>query len=104
MAVTTTLLRTMARQHRRPEQILLQVNDALAVQNPHGMFVTLMCLIVDPATGAVSCASAGPETEMIINNPRIDKTASFPNFFSMIVISSFQDLSIMGKFARKNTS
>ena len=48
MAVTTTLLRTMARQYREPKEILSQVNDALAVQNPQGMFVTLLCLIVDP--------------------------------------------------------
>jgi phosphoserine phosphatase RsbU/P len=59
MAVTTTLLRTMARQYQRPEEILTHINNALAVQNPHGMFVTLTCLIVDLPTGAVSCASAG---------------------------------------------
>lgn len=59
MAVTTTLLRTMARQYREPEVILRQVNDALAVQNPRGMFVTLLCMILDPATGVVTCANAG---------------------------------------------
>lgn len=31
MVVTTTLLRKIARQHRRPEELLLPVNDALAV-------------------------------------------------------------------------
>lgn len=59
MAVTTTLVRTMARQYARPEEILLQVNDALVAQNPRGMFVTMACMIVDPATGAVGCANAG---------------------------------------------
>jgi len=59
MAVTTTLLRTMARQYRTPEEILRQANDALAAQNPRGMFVTMTCIILDPETGAVSCANAG---------------------------------------------
>jgi len=31
MVVTTTLLRKIARQHRRPEELLLPVNDALVV-------------------------------------------------------------------------
>lgn len=66
MAVTTTLLRTMARQYRDPKEILLQVNDALAVQNPQGMFVTLLCLIVDPATGAASCANAGHNPAVLL--------------------------------------
>lgn len=66
MAVTTTLLRTMARQYRRPEEILLQVNDALAAQNPRGMFVTLICMIVDPATGTVTCANAGHPPAILV--------------------------------------
>lgn len=66
MAVTTTLLRTMARQYRKPEEIVLQVNDALAVQNPRGMFVTLLCMIVDPATGIVTCANAGHPPAVLV--------------------------------------
>ncbi|MBP7937676.1 MAG: fused response regulator/phosphatase [Phycisphaerae bacterium] len=66
MAVTTTLLRTMARQHHQPEEILLQVNDALAMQNPRGMFVTLLCMIVDPATGIVACANAGHPSPVLV--------------------------------------
>jgi sigma-B regulation protein RsbU (phosphoserine phosphatase) len=59
MAVTTTLLRTMAQQFCAPEEIIRRVNDVLALQNPRGMFVTLICLVVDPATGTVTCANAG---------------------------------------------
>ena len=66
MAVTTTLLRTMARQYRRPEEIVLHVNDALAVQNPRGMFVTLLCMIVDHATGIVTCANAGHPPPVLV--------------------------------------
>jgi sigma-B regulation protein RsbU (phosphoserine phosphatase) len=66
MAVTTTLLRTMARQYHKPEEILLQVNNALEVQNPRGMFVTMMCLILDPATGIVTCANAGHPSAVLV--------------------------------------
>lgn len=59
MAITMTLLRTMARQYPTPEEILVHLNDELAAQNPRGMFVTLVCLVIDLATGKVTAASAG---------------------------------------------
>lgn len=59
MAVTTTLLRTMARQYRTPDEILVQVNESLVAHNPRSMFVTLICLVYDPKTGLVTCANAG---------------------------------------------
>jgi len=40
-------------------EILGQDNDALAVHNPRGMFVTLLCMIIDPQTGKLTCANAG---------------------------------------------
>lgn len=43
MAVTMTLLRTMARQNLAPGEILRRVNDELLEQNARGMFVTLQC-------------------------------------------------------------
>jgi len=66
MAVTTTLLRTMARHCTRTDDILLQVNDALAEQNPRNMFVTLVCLIIDPANGSITCANAGHPSPVLI--------------------------------------
>jgi sigma-B regulation protein RsbU (phosphoserine phosphatase) len=59
MAVTMTLVRTLGRQFRRPDEILRHVSDALAKQNPREMFVTLVCVVYDPRDGSVSCASAG---------------------------------------------
>ncbi|HOW72807.1 MAG TPA: SpoIIE family protein phosphatase [Phycisphaerae bacterium] len=66
MAVTTTLLRTMVRHHREPGEILRAVNDALAVQNPRNMFVTLLCLIVEPVTGTLTCANAGHPPPVLV--------------------------------------
>ena len=59
MAVTVTVLRTLARQFREPDEILRRLNDELAEQNPRGMFVTMQCLVFDLAKGCVTCASAG---------------------------------------------
>src|SRR5262249_31617377 len=54
MAVTVTLLRTLARQQASPRDILTHLNDELAAQNPRGMFVTMTCLEVQ--NGRVTCA------------------------------------------------
>jgi sigma-B regulation protein RsbU (phosphoserine phosphatase) len=59
MAVAVTVLRTLARQHADPDEILRRLNDELAEQNPRGMFVTLQCLVFDLANRSVSCAGAG---------------------------------------------
>ena len=79
MTVTSTLLRTMARQYSRPEEILRQVNDALAAQNPRCMFVTLLCIILDPATGVVMCANAGHPSPALVrpgDAPSLARTQS----------------------------
>ena len=54
-----TLLRSKAREGKRPDEILRQLNDELLEQNPRGMFVTLQCLLFDLAARTVTCASAG---------------------------------------------
>ncbi len=59
MAVTMTLLRSMARVGHTLDEILRHMNDELLQQNPRGMFVTLQVLLFDLAAGRVTCASAG---------------------------------------------
>ena len=59
MAVTVTLLRTLARQHRQPEEILRRLNEEIVVQNPRRLFVTMACLVIDLPSGRVTGASAG---------------------------------------------
>ncbi len=59
MAVTMTLLRTLAREHRQPDEILRRLNDAIVVQNPRRLFVTMACLVFDLRSGRVTGASAG---------------------------------------------
>jgi sigma-B regulation protein RsbU (phosphoserine phosphatase) len=66
MAVTVTLVRTMARQYHRPEEILTHLNDELAAQNPRGMFVTMACLVFDLRSGSVTGASAGHNALLLV--------------------------------------
>jgi len=67
MGVTMTLLRSMARLCASPDEILRRVNDELLEQNPRGMYVTLQCLVVDPATTLVSCAGAGHDSAVLLS-------------------------------------
>jgi len=66
MAVTVTLLRMMARQCQQPGEILASLNDELAAQNPRMMFVTMACVVVDPASGKVTGASAGHNPLLLV--------------------------------------
>jgi sigma-B regulation protein RsbU (phosphoserine phosphatase) len=66
MAVTMTLLRTLARQHREPAEILRRLNDELAAQNPRRMFVTVACLVFELSTGRVTGASAGHNPLLLV--------------------------------------
>jgi sigma-B regulation protein RsbU (phosphoserine phosphatase) len=66
MAVTMTLVRAMAPDSRRPEDILRRVNDALVSQNPRNMFVTILCAIYQAHTGQLTYASAGHPPGVLI--------------------------------------
>src|SRR5262249_5565425 len=68
MAVTTTLIRVIAREVERPEEILRRVNDALAEHNPQTMFVTLSCAVFHPRAAKVSYASAGHPSPVLLRS------------------------------------
>jgi serine phosphatase RsbU (regulator of sigma subunit) len=70
MAVTVTVLRTLARQIAEPDEILRRLNDELAEQNPRGMFVTLQCLVFDLEHERVSCAGAGHHQLAVVSPGR----------------------------------
>lgn len=81
MAVTMTLLRSMARQFERPDEILRRVNDELAAQNPRSMFVTLSCMVFDLPWGRVTSASAGHHAAVLLapgKPPRLVFASSGP--------------------------
>jgi phosphoserine phosphatase RsbU/P len=59
MAVTLTVVRTMACQFQEPEVILRWVRDALAAHGTEGLAVTLFCGIYDQSSGRLAYSSAG---------------------------------------------
>lgn len=59
MAVTTTLLRSTARHHEAPDDIVRLLNEDLLAQSRRGMFVTLFCAIYDTRTRTLAAVNAG---------------------------------------------
>jgi sigma-B regulation protein RsbU (phosphoserine phosphatase) len=59
MAVTTTLLRSSARQHAAPDDIVRDVNEILVGQSRRGLFVTLFCGVYHVNSRRLTCANAG---------------------------------------------
>jgi sigma-B regulation protein RsbU (phosphoserine phosphatase) len=78
MAVTLTLLRTMARLHEDPAEILSRLNDELAEQNPRGMFVTVQCAVFDLRHGRVTVAGAGHHSAVVLS-PGCPPRLAFPS-------------------------
>jgi phosphoserine phosphatase RsbU/P len=88
MAVTVTLLRTLARQFGKPEEILCHLNDELAAQNPRGMFVTMACLVFDLRTGRVTCSNGGHNSPLLVG-PSGEPKFVFPS--TGMVLGLFPD-------------
>ena len=59
IAVTRTLIRTVAEDESDPAMITARVNDRLSQNNPRLMFVTLIVATIDPATRQLRWANAG---------------------------------------------
>lgn len=65
MASTHALLRAAAPQLVSPGAVLAQVNDLLCADIPAHMFVTCLCLVLDPASGKVVFANAGHDVPYV---------------------------------------
>lgn len=59
MAITRTLLRSMARENQEPAELLCRLNDELSRNNESCMFVTLFCAAVHLPSGRCRYASGG---------------------------------------------
>jgi serine phosphatase RsbU (regulator of sigma subunit) len=59
MALAKFAFRSLVRLYPDPAALLAQANEVALGELAGGNFVTMVCLTVDPATGAVSAASAG---------------------------------------------
>jgi phosphoserine phosphatase RsbU/P len=81
MAVTMTLLRSIARQHESPDAILTRVNEDLVAHSRRGLFVTLFCACYDVRTRRLACANAGHLPSVLLRRgmpPEVVLPASAP--------------------------
>ncbi len=81
MAMTTTLIRALAPDLRRPDDILRRVSDKLASHNPRNMFVTLLCATYEAPTGQLIYASAGHPAAVLI---RKDQASLLPTDAALV--------------------
>lgn len=70
MAVTFTLLRTIARQGLPPHEVLARVNDELVEENAGDLFVTIACARIAVDSGRVEVASAGHPAPLVLSPGR----------------------------------
>lgn len=66
MAITRTLLKTSAEKGLTPAEMLAEVNDMLARDNPNTMFVTLFCGRIDLAAGQLEYCNAGHNPPLLL--------------------------------------
>jgi serine phosphatase RsbU (regulator of sigma subunit) len=59
MAMAKYVFRTLVREHTQPAEFVQAANRVVVDEIAPGKFITLLYLVVDPATGDVACASAG---------------------------------------------
>lgn len=59
MATTRSILRSAAERYSSPGRILAHANELLCPDIPANMFVTCLCIVLDPATGNLRLANAG---------------------------------------------
>ena len=85
MAVTTTLVRGFATSAKHPAELLRQVSDALTVNNPRNMFVTLFCAIYHQESGQLTYASAGHPSPVLIRSGQSEFLPMEPDLAAGII-------------------
>lgn len=68
MAVTRTLLRSVADRHLEADDIVSSINKTLSLNNDSNMFVTFFLGILDVKNGVISYCNAGHNPPVIIRN------------------------------------
>jgi sigma-B regulation protein RsbU (phosphoserine phosphatase) len=65
MSKTASLFRCLGKTLHEPADLLATINRELCETAIHGMFVTMVCGIFDPATGSIRLANAGHEPPLV---------------------------------------
>lgn len=69
MAKTSSLFRCLCKDAPAPGPLLARISDELCETSSHGMFVTMVAILYDPATGEAVIANAGHEP-LVWHDPR----------------------------------
>jgi len=88
MAVTRTLLRSVANKDTNTAEITASINKTLNISNESSMFVTLFVGILNTKTGALRFCNAGHNPPILI---RDGKTADFIGLTKSIPVGLFDD-------------
>jgi serine phosphatase RsbU (regulator of sigma subunit) len=59
MALARFSFRALARSHPEPSDFLAELNEVVVEEIEPGKFITLLYVLIDPASGEAACASAG---------------------------------------------
>lgn len=70
MAITKTLIKLSAGKNESPADIMMEVNNAIAADNPHTMFVTLFIGILDLKTGRIIYSNGGHNPPILVSTQR----------------------------------
>ena len=65
MSKTASLFRCLGKTIDEPAKLLVTINRELCETAIHGMFVTMVCGILDPASGNIKLANAGHEPPLV---------------------------------------
>jgi sigma-B regulation protein RsbU (phosphoserine phosphatase) len=78
MAVTKTLIKGIAEQGLTPADVLTRVNRELCQGNDSAMFVTVVCGILDIATGELTYSNAGHNPPVMLRSGRAPEWLPLP--------------------------
>ena len=81
MAVSKTLMKGTAELGISPAELLMKVNEELAIDNDTAMFVTVFCAILNFKTGELQFSNAAHNKPILIRNNNIAEWLNLPGGF-----------------------
>ncbi len=89
MAVTRTLLRTVANSGKSPQEIIYELNQALSSDNEENMFVTLFLGILNLQSGEMDYANAGHNAPILLKEGQQPEAIPVATNIPLGVLSQF---------------
>ncbi len=68
MAMTKTLLKSMAKENVNPDEVLNKVNKEISYENSSCMFITIFCAVLDTKSGELCYTNAGHNPPFLCRN------------------------------------